>query len=484
MFYVSVAATAIDPEAYAWLVFTRATKMRLTGYNQRHVLILSKGDVFGIRRTRSNTYQIVKSDALHVLYRNIPPNTQDRILTNSIPYKGEPITPQEVEDGFSRHRRVSTQEPKRKSNRRIDDFFVPTTKRIVEKFQIDQNNYQWRKLTKGNIRVVTKKQGKSKAVLQSGSIVGLRYRSPGRGGYVLLDGNVRIQISHEMYSELVHASRVLPESQQKTEIVDLGSGLSAEQIKKLSEPKPRTKKEDKVVEEEPEEEIPTLYDLDDMSEEEILDIKRERKSKHKRNLRRMVRKLLEVQNQDVWVDDDSDFDDESSPGKLKEEDELEDVDSSPKAPADDIEPESEDEDLDEGDEGDDEGDDEDFDEDEEDLDEDMGDASFREDEHVADVLEPGAMFVMKKGGGRTFVVIEAAPMERNENLMEYILHDPKSDETDDDFNLFRLRLNVNTTLAKFEESAEILDKTFGEDDLKSIQDTVEYADVKSVSLVK
>ena len=124
MFFVSLAAN-IDPDDYAWLVFTRATKMRLKGYHQRHVLNLEKGDIFGVRRTRSNTYQLVKSDSMHILYRNIKPKTHDNILNNSIPYKGPTPSKQEVEEGFVRPRKVSTREPSQRSNKRTDDYFKP-----------------------------------------------------------------------------------------------------------------------------------------------------------------------------------------------------------------------------------------------------------------------------------------------------------------------------------------------------------------------
>lgn len=489
MFFVSLAAKSIDPEAFAWLVFTRATKMRLTGYNQRHVLTLAKGDIFGVRRTRSNTFQIVKSDSLHVLYRNVTPAVHERILKNSIAYKGPPVTPQEVEDGFVRQRRVATREADKTANKRIDDFFKPKD-RIVEKYQIDQNNYQWRKVIKSPIRVVTKKQGKSKAIVKPGELVGLRYQTPARGGYVLVDGNVRVHISHEMYVELVQGSRVLPERQQKTDIVDLGSGLSEAEIAKTmqqekqdSRRKKKTKTMDDATHEE--EPIPKLYDIDDLSEEDVLEVGVQKRSRKQKNLRRMVRKLLEVQEQDVWVDEDGgDFEDDSI-DKAPDED-LEDVDHDKDTGDVDAE-DSALEDTDEDGEGEDEDDDlEDGDPDsDEDLGEDdLGESKYRDDEHVADLLEPGVVIKMKKGNGRTFVVVEAAPMERNENLMEYILHDPKTDEDDSDYSLYRLRLNVNMPMSKFEESAEITEDSFGDEELKSIQDTVEYADIKSISFVK
>jgi len=489
MFFVSIAAKGIDPEAFAWLVFTRSTKMQLKGYNQRHTLVLSKGDIFGVRRTRSNTYQMVKSDSLHVLYRNVPAETYNRILKNCIAYKGTPITEEEVEDGFSRSRRVSTTESTQKSNKRTDDFYKPGS-RIIEKYQIDQNNYQWRKLREANIKVLSKKQGKIKGLLNSGDVIGLRYSTPARGGYVLLDGNKRINISHEMYSELVHASRVLPDSQQKDDVVDLGSGLSDSEIKEKMQEEAKVAKERKAknapapVEEEP---IEKLYDIGDLSDDELLEQNTFKKDKRNRNLRRMVRKLLEVPEQDVWVDEDE------AKEKDFEDEELEDVDAESEAPeeSEDFEDEEDNDDgLDDNlsDDLPDDSDNDDSDgefEDEEDLeDEEDPEEAERKESRVVEELQPGNIVQIKKGTKRKLVVIDASPMERNENLIEYILHDPTADEDDQDFSLYRLRLNVNTTFAKFEESADLLDETFDDKQLKAIQDSMEYADIKSISFVK
>lgn len=466
MFFVSEAAN-IDPEDFAWLVFTRSTKMRLTGYHQRHVLNLSKGDIFGIRRTRSNTYQLVKSDAMHVLYRNLSPKTYANIMKNSIPYKGPTPTEQEVEDGFVRRRKVSTREPVPNPHKRTDDYYIPTKGRIVERYSLDLSNYQWRKIRTGNIRVVTKKQGKAKAMLRSGDVVGLRYRSPARGGYIVLDNNTRIHISHELYTEIVHDSRVLPMSRQKTETVDLGTGKE-----ETPPPKPKrkpVKKKRPPKELPPEEPIEKLYDLDSLNEDEILQ-KTERRSRVTKNMRRAVRKLLEVPEAETWVESDQDDFEQEEEG-FEPEEKVEEPDSgeSPDEAGLDQEDVEEERQVDQEQE----------EEDAEPSEEEDDDATTP----VVEELEPGTIIRMKKGSQRRFVIVDSQIMERNENLMEFILSDPDEEEEDDDVVMYKLRIGIRMPMSQFREHAEI-EGDYDAEQLKPLIDSAEYATFKPVSLVK
>lgn len=484
MFFIALAAD-IDPDDFAWLVFTRSTKMRLTGYNQRHSLTLEKGDIFGVRRTRSNTYQLVKSDQLHVLYRNIPVSTHERILKHSIAYKGEPITMQEVEEGFTRRRRVATRE-KAVANKRTDDFYRAPGK-IVEKFELDLADYQWRRVSK-TVKVLTKKQGRVKTILRPQDIVGVRYMTAAKGGYVVVDGNVRVHVSHENYSEIIHSAKILPASQQRDDIVDLETGTTrsrkAEPKKVERRPVARQPRVEEEVKEEVEE-LPQLYDLEDLDEEQILELSRKSKRRNN-NLRRRVRKLMSEEEAETWVDDEGSFEDDEpvEDDETEAPDEAMDDETEAAPEQDDsAEPEAEDDsdDLDDDDLDDDDGlDDDDLDDD--DLDDDLPDATYRADDRVADVLEPGTQFSVRNGH-RTFVVVVAEPMERNANIMEYLLHDPEA-EDDSDFRLFRLRLNVNMDMKRFSENAEVLEEEYDEQKLKDLQGTIDYADIKSVSLVK
>lgn len=455
MFYISESA-AIDPDDFAWLVFTRATKMRLSGYNQRHTLVLEKGDIFGVRRTRVGKYQLVKGSQMHILYRNISEKTHSNIMKNAIPYKGPTPSEQEVEDGFVRHRRVSTRETSHTPNKRTDDYYKPKKGRVVEKFEIDLNNYQWRRIKKDTIKVETKKQGKVRGVLHPNDLIGLRYQTPARGGYVIINGNVRVHITHELYTRLVHSSRVVPDSQQRTGTIDLETKVS-----EPVEPKPKKplRKKKVVPQSFPEEEpVEKLYDFDSMEDEEILE-KTKRRRKDQNNLRRAVRKLLEVPEQDVWLEDENEaFEPEDGETSEPQEDRVFDPDSE-------------------------EGFDAEIDQDEKDaqIEDEQDEAEEEEDTTpVVESLNPGDVIQMKGGTQRKFVVVDSQPMERNENLVEYTLFDPDEGEPDE---MYRLRLNIHMTTSEFEQHAEVID-SYDSTELKSLQDSADYATIKPVSLLK
>lgn len=454
MFFV-VESANIDPDSFAWLVFTRATKMRLTGYHQRHVLNLMKGDIFGVRRTRSNTYQMVKSDAMHILYRNLTERTYSSIMKNSIPYKGETPTDAEAEEGFVRRRKVNTRETVKPANKRVDDFFIPTRGRIVEKYQIDLSNYQWRKIAKSQIKIVTKKQGKIKSVLQIGDVVGMRYRSPARGGYVIVDAKERVHISHELYLAIVQGSRVVPSAQQRSGILDISSGKQEEEIKEAAKRRKNVKRPAPRMIDLPEEEpVEKLYDIDSDFPEELLN-KTERRSRTVKNMRRSMKKLLDIPESETWV----------------ETDEQEGFEDEPQQETNKTLPKDEDEYIEE------EGDDVEAPEEAE--------PTAEEEEAqkpVVDVLEIGDIIHTLKGPKQSYAVVDAKVMDRNENLMEYVLFDPASTDEEEDA-LYKLRIGVRMTLEKFNENATIEGK-FPAKKLKSIQERLEYATFQPISLLR
>jgi len=464
MFFIE--AANINPDDYAWLVFKRQTKLKLSGYNQKHELRLARGDIFGVRRTRSNTYQLVKADSMHVLYRGISEKTHTSIMKHGMPYDGPPPTEDEVDEGFVRRRKVATHEKTIVANKRTNDYYRTPKARVLESYQIDLEDYQWRQLKESNIKVTTKKQGKVRALLNVGDFVGMRYMTPARGGYILYEGENRVLISHELYTEIVQASRPLPLAQQRTGIVELEGSpkIKEEPVKKLV----RRVEKKAIPAPEP---IASLYDLDNLTEEEVLG-KIKRRSRTRTNLKRSVKKLLEVPEQETWVEDTEDeFEAETEEDNTAEEEEFEEEgeDTSTETPGDEVEDPEEDEEVDD--------DDDDASEEEED------DNSEQDQELLADAMDPGVIIRMKKGSGRRFVVVDAQIMERNENLMEYTLFDPDSEEDDDDSVMYHLRLGTTVTVGKFKDSAEI-EGEYGEDELKSVQSRLEYATIKSMSLVK
>jgi hypothetical protein len=73
-------------------------------------------------------------------------------------------------------------------------------------------------------------------------------------------------------------------------------------------------------------------------------------------------------------------------------------------------------------------------------------------------------------------------MERNENLIEYIVD---AIEDDDDDNLYKFRLRTNTTLNDVKDRIEVLpDETLEEEVLDKLQNTLDYMEIKNIAITK
>lgn len=453
-------AANVNPEDFSWLVFIQGS-MRFTGnHNQQHKLVLKEGDLFGIRRTRSNTYNIIKADALHVLFRSVTDDQHKRLMKRTRVFRGKTPT-KDLESGYKRHKKLAAKAPAIKVDKRKDDYFRPAnTRQINEKVEIDLANYQWRKAkTEKPIKIVTRKQGKSKHVLNNGDLIGARHVTPARGGYIIIEGDTRINIGHELYTEIVHASRILPANQQREGLIDLTTGkkristkasrAEAEQKQKVIR-RARRKHVKEVPEYAPEEPIEQLFDFDHLEDSEVAR-NLERRGRLAGRISHQVKKMLQVPGQDTWVEDGEDaaFEPEEETDEQIEEEDVE-LENDLADDSEDREDNVDDEDLED------------------------------EAEPLVEVLEPGDLIKLKKGRGREFVLVQFEEMERNANLIEYMLHDPDSDE--DDFVVHRLRLGVKTTLAEFKQNAEVVGTYDGK--LETIQNQIEYATFKPISFLK
>lgn len=488
----------IDPENFSWLVY-KGNKKSLKGHNQRHTLVLEKEDIYGVRFTKTKTYQLVKADALHVIFRNIDKKKHDNILKVSTPYKGPTPTDDEVTEGFVRNRRVPTKENS-VANKQKDNYFRPRYK-INEYGSIDHGDYQWRKVS-DRIQITTKKQGKSKGFLPVGSIVGVRYLTPARGGYILMDVNKRVLISHELYSHIVNSSKILPKQQQRTGVYDVQTGArdigrnkknntteisdKKEGSSKVKRRKSKTPTSDIDYSEiDPDESIQDnaeeLYNLDTDAEDvgNRVKVRRKRDSvKSRKNIRKFIDEIEKWKEDEDEEDFETEEEDankaeratspEEQPEGEPEEGEEGEPEESEETESED--PESEQEENEESEEG------EEVEEEEEGTNEGQ--------ESIVDVLEPGITFQMKSGQQRKFVIVDAEPMRSNPNLMEYTLYDPDLDDREDELVLNRLRLNISTKMEQFKQNATIIDNILSEEELKKLQSSADFAEIKPFSLMK
>jgi hypothetical protein len=452
----------IDPDDFTWLVFKRATSLKTSPkkFNQRHTLILTKGDLFGVRKTRKGSFQLVKADSLHVLFRAIPDATYNNILKNSKEHTGPTPSDQDVDEGFTRKKRVDTKE-KSSSNKMKDDYYKAHKEfgKILETSSIDFKHYQWRKLSSGSIKLTSKKAGKVQTVLRTGDVVGVRYKTPARGGYIIYDDDKRVHIEATLYDDIIKHSRVLPESEQRSGDLDLDTGVKSRKVRENRVARRakvrRMPKADRsnvvipqVIEEEP---VAPKYDLSDVDDADVLKHAK-RRGKVKTKMRHAVRSILNVPVSEPYVDED---DEEAFDPEVLENE----VEVLPEEPSE------------EGVDG------EDFDSEEPEEDD-----GFEDEEQAADVLLPGTIIQITKGRARRFVVLQSEIMERNENLMEYFLYDLEDSESD--FFVYKLRLPIDATVSGISHTLEIDPKEYDEDELIDLQNSIDMAEFKNLPLIK
>lgn len=201
-----------DLNDFDWYTFNGERSVTLKGHNQRHDFKLEKGDVYGVRSTRQlGKMQAVKRDMTHVLFRNIEESKLDKIIEKSKAYRGPAVKHPELE-GRKRAPKVAIKSTEIKMpNRLVDAYFTP--KNVIERTTYNRQDYQWRKAGK-QIRVITKKMGKARKPLELGDMIGMRFVTQAKGGYIIMPNQERVNIPTEIYKEIVENSRILPRAEQ------------------------------------------------------------------------------------------------------------------------------------------------------------------------------------------------------------------------------------------------------------------------------
>lgn len=214
-----ISISSADLKDFSW--YTNGAKQKKIGgrneYNARHPLIIEAGDVFGVKKTMrgpsAGDFQLVLAKAPHVVFRAVPSAKVLKVVEAAKPYKG-----QNPEKATTRAKRVTIAE-RDGPNKQTDAFYKPRGT-ITERSTYDKDNYQWRLVMSARkINVKTLKQGRIRGSIEAKDIIGLRYLTPTKGGYIITPNGVRTNISHELYEEIVGASRILPPARQQKGLI-------------------------------------------------------------------------------------------------------------------------------------------------------------------------------------------------------------------------------------------------------------------------
>ena len=148
-------------------------------FNQRHALVIKKGDVIGLKKTArgagAGNYQIVNANlSLSALFRNVPKQIVAGLTRNFKEYDG---VVKEMEDGAGGRARKTSTKKHLHDDRDTSELFRGEDKKEISTY--DKKNYQWRKVTSSaHVPLKTAKQGRVREHLKHGDIFGVRFIRP------------------------------------------------------------------------------------------------------------------------------------------------------------------------------------------------------------------------------------------------------------------------------------------------------------------
>jgi hypothetical protein len=235
-----------DLEAMTWYTY-EGPKKRIgieREFHQKHSLDLVPDELVALampaRGPSVGKYRVVLGSRLHVTFRSVPADAITKLMKYLKPYKGKTPTHDVLPEGRKRVAKVRIRE-KADSDKLKDDLYKPGGT-VRETNQYNRENYQWRKVVHEGTKIKTMKQGRTRYVLQRDDVIGVRYMTKARGGFILLPDNQRINIDDATYQELLGHTRILPSSKQQKGIVilaDIKASLPKQtRVRKPKEPEP------------------------------------------------------------------------------------------------------------------------------------------------------------------------------------------------------------------------------------------------------
>lgn len=236
-----------DLESMTWYTFNGDKQVRLgidKQFNQKHPLVVRPGELVALKKTLRGpgigNYQVVLGHAIHVLFRNVPQKQIDKLVEKLKPYKGKIPTHDVLPEDKKRTTKVRIRE-RAETDKQKDDLYKPTGP-VRETSTYDRQNYQWRRVVHAGVGVKSMKQGRSKYTAQVDDVLGMRYMTKARGGFVILPNMQRVNIDHDTYMRLVESTRIQPSSKQQKGMVilaDVKATLPKQtRVRKVKEPEP------------------------------------------------------------------------------------------------------------------------------------------------------------------------------------------------------------------------------------------------------
>lgn len=207
--FISESAKYDQLDDYTWYTYRGRSKVNVV--LRTHKRIISDGDIFGIRQTRTGGHYVILPQMYHVDFVVDRP-TANRLINNSDPVKRPKI--QNLADantGKIIRQAAADIAAANSLNRQWDSPRFKAARVVNESSgKIDYANYQWRKITKDE-GFKLKKADKS-VHYKRNMIVGMRFIKPATGGIIIDQDFNRFVLSTENYDTIINGSTVLPKT--------------------------------------------------------------------------------------------------------------------------------------------------------------------------------------------------------------------------------------------------------------------------------
>jgi hypothetical protein len=210
---VAVNKSIPDPEDMLWYQYSASRKRTLESKNQRHELVLEPGEMVGLKQstrgTSAGNYLVMLGSKRHVIFRNVDFRAIKNMISRNVLVPARFDGRKQNTEGRNAHHRSRTSAP----NKLKDMRYNPRV--AAEKSYYDRANYQWRKVKAPKpIHITARKSTKTKGNIRNNDVIGVRFKNNTIGGYLILPNGARVNISAELYDEIVQSSTVLPSSRQ------------------------------------------------------------------------------------------------------------------------------------------------------------------------------------------------------------------------------------------------------------------------------
>jgi hypothetical protein len=188
--------------------------------NSQHALNVQKGDLIGLKKTArgptAGQYQVVLEKYPHIIFRSVRKEAVEEHLSKFKPYDGIPAKPEKT---GQRHARVKVKGADAHDKQTALKY--KPEKLPKEEGQYDKANYQWREVVHGPIPIATMHHKKTRTALKKGDIIGVRFWTPARGGFIIMPSGERVNISETTYESVTSGATILPSARQQVGIVVL-----------------------------------------------------------------------------------------------------------------------------------------------------------------------------------------------------------------------------------------------------------------------